>query len=143
MPNEYGVPTEQNDRLLELAGGCRHEWGSEKRSWRDMEWDTPVCLKCGVTQWWVTEDHITLPAVGDGHMMDLGEMVRLAIEIEDRLGGLVEVKFSCDEPGWCAVMHWYDGKRFHSIMGGPLRDNNTPEAALAAAIIAAVDGEKA
>ena len=130
--NDYGVPTEQNDRLLELAGGCRHDFPYKFR-------DEP-CTKCRA-KWWVFSqfptDHDDNPAVGDGHAMDLGEMVRLwGTQCPNNM------------PSW-VHLRWRGGQ-FMATVGCGIRSKPTgcgygatPEAALAAAIIAAVDGEKA
>ena len=128
MLNRYGVPDEQNDRLLALAGGCRHE---AVRVNDIDEHSLFVCRQCGC------EDH-ALPAVGDGHAMDLGEMYRLAKSL-----GFTEIHIrQLDIEGlpkvMACVMRDYRNVHEHNQPGyGP-----TPEAALAAAIIAAVDGER-
>ena len=124
------VRREQNDRLLELAGGCRHEWGD----WIITR--IAKCARCGVgwyPRWREGEDWADLPAVGDGHQMTLGEMVRLWAKLYDHSAS-------------CEVWLWEDGWR--AKVGGivwsnpPERlereaDADTPEAALAAAILAA------
>ena len=134
MPNDYGVPTEQNDRLLELAGGCRHEWR------RVNEIDEPqmfVCRRCGC------EDYET-PTVGDGHQMTLGEMFRLGDKLNRELwGGKATVYIWTQNGIFKASVQiecesWEQGDDYYES-----DDCDDPEAALAAAILAAVDGEKA
>lgn len=138
MLNRYGVPDEQNDRLLELAGegtpqGCRHE---PKLVWpihTDGAEAYTKCKKCGME--WDVYDVAPYPAVGDGHQMPLGELVRLVEKLW---------------PGAAAVVY-RDGPYIGIIakpgvdpyVNGIVGNGASPEAALAAAIIAAVDGEKA
>lgn len=136
MLNRYGVPDEQNDRLLELAGegtpqGCRHEW--VKRLGADLEVYNR-CNRCHLELSIVSD----LPSVGLGLPMDLGEMYRLAKSL-----GFTEIHIrQLDIEGlpkvMVCVMRDYRNVHEHNQPGyGP-----TPEAALAAAIIAAVDGVK-
>ena len=127
MLNRYGVPVEQNDRLLELAGGCRHDFPHKYR-------DEP-CTKCRA-KWWAwnqfPSDPDRNPAVGDGHAMDLGEMVRLCEKLWPN-DWFYQAGMVADKHGaWLTLPGCGD---WHGC-------GATPEAALAAAIIAAVDGEK-
>ena len=78
------IPSEQNDRLLELAGWCVHEWEicperpSTLHPNGSMTWYMPIhrCTKCDKQRSCSAE---VLETVGDGHVMTLGEMVRLAL----------------------------------------------------------------
>ena len=148
MPNEL-IPTEQNDRLLELAGGCRHEWVDVPRSWREHNWTVRECAKCNAPRYLIPDDwddgypESWEPAVGDGHAMDLGEMVRLAhrlfpgceVCLKDSYVGLfhrgVEYGRSLDSP---------DETDF--ALGGVILQHAIL-AGIKPAIIAAVDGAKA
>ena len=133
MPNEYGAPTEQNDRLLELAGGCRHE---PKLVWpihTDGAEAYTKCKKCGME--WDVYDVAPYPAVGDGHAMDLGEMVRLWVKLRPNDRPTVRLALQANGVWMADAVGEFDAEG--------IGEAATPEAALAAAIIAAVDGEKA
>ena len=111
-----------NDRLLELAGGCRHWWIVDV-----PEYGHAHCHKCKCGYDPQYED--LRPAVGDGHQMTLGEMVRLALtkvncEIIFRADGVSLYDLDEDEEFW-----------------QPVKTLDELPAALAAAILAAVDGE--
>ena len=128
--NRYGVPVEQNDRLLELAGGCRHDFPHKYR-------DEP-CTKCRA-KWWAwnqfPSDPDRNPAVGDGHAMDLGEMVRLWVKLRPNDRPTVRLALQANGVWMADAVGEFDAEG--------IGEAATPEAALAAAIIAAVDGEKA
>ena len=126
-----------NDRLLELAGGCVHVWqtvfDTENVLGRIDSVRYPVCAECGMSGRSWGHKKADMPAVGDGHQMTLGEMVRLWAKLYDHSAS-------------CEVWLWEDGWR--AKVGGivwsnpPERlereaDADTPEAALAAAILAA------
>ena len=72
-----------NDRLLELAGGCVHVWqtvfDTENVLGRIDSVRYPVCAECGMSGRSWGHKKADMPAVGDGHIMDFGETVRLAL----------------------------------------------------------------
>ena len=128
---------EQYDRLLELEGGCVHDWGD----FSDNGSPRYFCKRqgCGAAHY-----KLNPPAVGDGHQMTLGEMARLWAKLNRADGHpmVSGVLLVCDhgtpdEP--CG--EWAANVRGSSAKGR--QRYNTPEAALAAALLAAVDGERA
>ena len=123
---------EMYDRLLELAyagtpRGCRHEW--VRVSDADEPYQMFVC-RCG----WEGGDE-EAPAVGDGSQMSLGELVRLAKKL-----GLGNIFLNWLDDGRCWVQVGYHPTCFEAM--GEAFDLHE-ELALAAAILAAVDGEQA
>jgi hypothetical protein len=125
------IPTNLNDRMLELAGGCRHEWGN----FSDDGMTRYFCKRqgCGASHYGLKP-----PAVGDGHQMTLGEMVRLWTDLRGE-----------HRPAACEIGRWPDGDNSRWVAmvtdGVVVRRSafgDTPESALAAAILAAVDGEQ-
>ncbi len=124
---------EQNDRLLELAGGCRHEW---RRVNEIGEHPLFVCRRCGC------EDYTTC-AVGDGHTLTLGELFHLADKLNRELwGGKATVYVWMQDGVYKASVQiqcesWDDGDAYYES-----DDYDTPDQALAAAILAAVDGAR-
>jgi len=131
-----------NDRLLELAGGCVHEWSD----WAVTR--IAKCAQCGeqwYPDWRENEDWSDLPAVGDGHMMNLGEMVRLVCNLhgDDVSVEIAHLPIEEVDPayGWVANIYGngHNGKAVVDCYG---RGTDTPESALRAAILAAVDGAR-
>ena len=120
------IPQEQNDRLLELAGECRHEWIEAEHGYRF------VCRKCGRDWLCDDPDEPEPPTVGDDIDMTLGEMVRLA-----------EKRWPCVSIVWNSglnqvTLRWVD-KGHRCVFHGA---GTCLELALAAAILAAVDGAR-
>lgn len=127
--------TELNDRLLELAGGCRHEWvcapgiGNEEcgLSYRLIG----VCKSCDMIWTWRTNP----PAVGDGHGMTMEELVLLA---QSLWGGGVACVVYRDVASWIGIIA---GEGEDPYADGIVGLGSTPALALGAALLAAVDGE--
>ena len=126
---------EMYDRLLELAGGCRHEWGEGEWYRTPMVSDQWLfrCAKC--SKWYRPDPDAEAPAVGDGSQMSLGELVRLAKKL-----GLGNIFLNWLDDGRCWVQVGYHPTCFEAM--GEAFDLHE-ELALAAAILAAVDGEQA
>ena len=130
------IPQEQNDRLLELAGGCRHGWGD----FSDDGITRYFCKRqgCNASHYWTDP-----PAVGDGHQMTLGEMVRLAAklwpdaEITMNHHDGYAVRDAVHKAWWDVDLCPHDGRDFLGV-----GESEDIELALAAAILAAVDGVK-
>ena len=122
------IPSEQNDRLLELAGGCRHEW-------RQVGRHSFLCCKCDKWQGEAGD-----AAVGDGHQMTLGEMVRLVDKLWPTAAS-IEFCF-CERWGDPSVILRTPCSLDARFVLAEVGDGDTPEAALAAAILATVDGAK-
>ena len=136
---------EMYDRLLELAGECRHEWGEFDQSGGVRHW-----CKCGAS--WHGDFYGPRAAVGDGRQMSLGEMWRLWAKVG---GTTATVSLSWDyrvDRAFPAQIHTAkverrlppstDTGRTSWKWEAAQRQGDTPELALAAAIIAAVDGAK-
>jgi len=130
---------EMYDRLLELAGECRHAWDHGRKE--------SICVLCRYALWTpgVRAEDQELPVFGDGRKMSLGEMVRLW----NRLGGsLATVSLSWDyrvDRAFPEAIHSAKVERQlrpSSRRQAEKRQGDTPELALAAAIIAAMDGAK-
>ena len=129
-----------NDRLLELDGGCVHEWVRESdfATWNPVtdytrqKWWT--CKKCEKPMGGKVTETVDLPAVGDGHEMSLGEMVRLWAKLRPATErhSTPAVRLVADIEG-----RWYA-----TVAGKHEAIADTPEAALRSAILAAVDGAK-
>ena len=119
---------EMYDRLLELAGECRHEWGEFDQSGGVRHW-----CKCGAS--WHGDFYGPRATVGDGRQMDLGEMVRLWEKLKGwDVRPIVNIEANVGGEWHVGVIGEYDEEAYGRAA--------TPELALAAAIIAAVDGAK-
>ncbi len=130
---------EMYDRLLELAGECRHEW-IEKPELRRVcnEWTITVCAKCGLHRNEITNPIGVTAAVGDGREMDLGEMVRLWAKLRGNLAACTVMERGSG--GWIARVDWL--RQRNGMVGGERTAEGTaPELALGRAIVAAAEGK--
>ena len=112
-----------NDRLLALDGGCVHpyRWTNNSRDQEGRRSRWYRCPECDTTGYALEGEEPT-PAVGDGHELTLGEMVRLGL----RCG--CEVRFEHDRVR--VIRGDYEHVWFYD-------DPHEIEAALRAALLAA------
>jgi len=106
---QYGVPLETNDKILELMGGCRHDWKP----------DTGEHFTCRICHLWLRGE---LPKVVDGHAVSFTEM----LEWQMREWGYVSVNVTGDTGTW-----------FVQLSDNPSVEGATATAALAEAIVQA------
>jgi hypothetical protein len=168
MQSHSSSEREQNDRLLELAGGCRHEYYVAEVTESPMTGKRTYhhrmgCRKCGPhpispfsdyaepyqtvryspQRQELIEQYSCLPAVGDGHTMTLGELFHLADKLNRELWGGKATVYVCMQDGVYKASvqiqceSWDDGDAYYES-----DDYDTPDQALAAAILAAVDGAR-
>jgi hypothetical protein len=127
---------EMYDRLLELAGECRHEWVEIARPWAVWSVNhkyivSAYCNKHGEREEFYTNDPKDAPpAVGDGREMGMGEMMGLARA--KRYGSIYSRWYEDD----CWVDIGYDIWA-HGCAGRG--SGTTPELALGRAIVDAMD----